>query len=410
MKRVTALVILAAIIVTLAACGGGVTAENLTDGVEATPVNKTSYDYWDFYAGAAGFSLDLFRECRREQGGNTLISPISVLTAMAMAGTGAAGNTRYEMSDVFGLTLDDYALQTALHDYISDLTSSDDAKFTSANSVWVRDDFKVLDSYLGDVRSYFGAEVFSAAFDDGTVKDMNNWVKHKTDKMIDQIINDLSDNDKMVLLNAVCFDAEWLIIYEETDMYDGEFTDINGDKKNAEFMRSNEWRYIEAGGAAGFIKSYKDGYSFAAILPGEGVELDAYIDSLTGDGFLYMIRNAEYCDVKAHLPKFSFDYDISLSDALQSLGIVDAFTDDADFSGMTGKTDLFIGDVLHKAHIDVDGKGTRAGAASAVIMAGKAAPGEPEEPKVVKLDRPFVFAIVDDIANLPLFIGAVETV
>ena len=175
-------------------------------------------------------------------------------------------------------------------------------------------------------------------------------------------------------------------------------------------MYSNESLYLDDGKATGFLKPYKNGYSFAALLPNEGVALDDYIASLTGEGFLTTVKNAKEDPVEAAMPKFSYDYGIEMSDALKALGMTVPFDAElADFSGLGHSSDgnIYISCVLHKAYIAVDEKGTKAGAATAIEAP---AAGDWEDRRRVILDRPFVYAIIDNTAGLPIFIGAVTDI
>jgi len=188
----------------------------------------------------------------------------------------------------------------------------------------------------------------------------------------------------------------------------GIFFDINKEVQNVEFMRSKEEIYLDDGKATGFIKHY-DGlrYSFAALLPNVDIPIEQYIAGLTGAGLVKTIENAEHCDVNVFLPKFEYDLKIKMNDILRELGMTDAFDEiKADFYN-TSNEPLYISRVLHNTFISVDEKGTRAAAVTIVDMAKRA---EPEDKKVVRLDRPFVFAIIDSATNLPIFMGTVMTI
>jgi serpin B len=215
----------------------------------------------------------------------------------------------------------------------------------------------------------------------------------------------------LYLINAVAFDAEWQDIYKEYNLQKGEFVDINKKTQNVDFMYSSENRYLDDGKATGFIKPYVGNlYSFAALLPNEGIDITEYINSLTGSGFIDMIKNAEDTAVQASIPKFEYEYGIQLNAALKALGMPEAFDENkADFTKMAKSSDgnIYIGEVLHKTYISVTERGTRAGAATKVAMA---AGGIISYPKTVWLERPFVFAIIDNATSLPVFIGTVMSI
>ena len=216
----------------------------------------------------------------------------------------------------------------------------------------------------------------------------------------------------LYLINAVVFDAEWDKPYDrDYNVQKGDFTDINGAVQNVDFMHSDEYKYLDDGKAVGFIKPYKNNhYSFVALLPNEGVAIKDYIGSLTGAGFINAVKNSQSETVYASLPKFEYEYDIQMNEALKTLGMPDAFDDEkADFTKMaaSGAGNIYISAVIHKTFISVDELGTKAGAATLVEAAGG---GMPSEPKTVRLDRPFVYAIIDAATALPVFIGTVMTI
>jgi len=174
-------------------------------------------------------------------------------------------------------------------------------------------------------------------------------------------------------------------------------------------MHSSEYNYLESDQATGFLKPYQDGYSFAAILPDESISIDDYISNLTAENLSDMLKNIQNTEVSAEMPKFKSEYDTSLVDALQNMGMQNAFTESADFSGISSDTGLYINDVLHKTFIQVDERGTKAGAVTAVMMQENGL-AVAHEPKFVILDRPFVYMIIDDANQLPVFIGTVKEV
>jgi len=378
------------------------------DGITSRGVSGKPADNV-FVASMADFSIELFKESTAS-GGNSLISPPSVMLALAMTSNGADGDTLAELEVLLGGGIPLDSLNEYLYSYVNGLPSAENSMLRIANSIWFRDDetLRVEPAFLQTNADFYRAQIFSAAFDDQTVDEINNWVDANTDGMIDSIIDEIRD-EALFLINAVAFDAEWARIYDESDIWEGEFTDIHGNKQRVEFMHSAESMFIEDGMATGFIKPYAGGsYSFVALLPNEGITIEAYIESLTGTGFLSMLENKQFEEVRASMPKFEFEYEISMIDALNTLGIHEAFDEyRADFGRMATSSigNLFISEVLHKTFISVDERGTRAGAATVVAVDAASAPIE--EPKIVRLDRPFLFAIIDSSTNLPIFIGTV---
>jgi serpin B len=217
----------------------------------------------------------------------------------------------------------------------------------------------------------------------------------------------------MYLINAIAFDSEWEVPYEDWQLFKRNFNAFNGRIQNTDFMRSLEEMYIETDNATGFLKPYSGGkYSFAALLPNEDVDIADYIAGLTGESLMAALNSAHKHNegVQAVMPKFSFEYEIEMNDLLAAMGMPTAFCESgADFSrlGHSSAGNLFISKVLHKTFIEVDEIGTRAAAVTVVEVNDESAG---DEPMYVTLDRPFVFAIVDNATNLPVFLGTFITV
>ena len=423
MKRTYIAIILmvAAIAANTAGCAAPQPAQNAPQPAQAGDLmsevssNRVSGRRADasFAESMAYFSIELFKESITD-GENTLISPLSVMFALAMTANGADTETLAQMETLLGGSIPLGELNEYLYSYANALPSTNESTLNIANSIWLRDNedrLRVEAGFLQRNADYYGAATYKAAFDSQTLRDINNWVKSNTDGMIEKILDEIDEAHLMYLINAVMFDAEWQNVYYKENVREGDFTDINGSVRSVDFMHSTEGIYLEDGMATGFIKPYANGgYSFAALLPNEGVPIESYIESLTGGGFLSILQNAQETTVFASMPKFEFEYMIKMNDALIALGIPDAFDEEkADFSRMAVSSDgnIYIDLVLHKTFISVDELGTKAGAVTMVAMTGA---GMLIDTKTVSLDRPFVFAIIDNATNLPIFIGTVVNV
>ena len=412
MKKLIALLLVLAMALGMTACSQ-VSANDLMKDVPAKAVDVLP----DMDAGAAAvadFGVRLFKTSM-EEGENTLISPLSVLYALAMTANGADGETLAQMEQVLGMDVDN--LNSYMLAYLDLLPETKDYKMSLANSIWFKDDpnFTVEQSFLQTNADYYGAGAYKAAFDEGTRNDINNWVKEHTDGMIPEIIDEIPDEAIMYLVNALAFDAKWADEYEEHQIREGRFTMEDGTRQDVDMMHSEEYTYLEDDLATGFIKYYKDRrYAFVAMLPNEGVTVSQYVDSLTGEHLRELLNNPQDVTVFASIPKFETDYDIEMSEVLQEMGMTDAFDwQVADFSRLgTYNVDgmnICINRVLHKTFISVTEQGTRAGAATAVEMVAEGA-AEIIEYKEVVLDRPFVYMLIDCETNLPFFIGTMMNV
>ena len=290
--------------------------------------------------------------------------------------------------------------------------NTDKSKLSIANSVWVKDkdNLTTTEQFAKSCKEVYNAEMFKAPFDMGTVKKVNDWGSEKTDKMIPSLIEQFSDDEIMCLINCIAFDSEWQEQYSDTQVkQDQKFTNANGDEVKCTMLSSTEKCYVANDRATGFVKDYKGGkYAFMAVLPDKDTDIADYVSSMSETELcdLYAKRTNEY-DVYTKLPQFKFDYGTGLQDYLSQMGMTDAFTDGADFSKMFENTQAAISKVIHKTHIELSAKGTKAAAATAVIMKEATAELKDEKPKTVYLDRSFLFAIMDTELGVPVFIGTV---
>ena len=385
-------------------------ATDLMDGITPRSVN-TDGAVSATDAAVTDFAIRLF-QAANEGGENTLISPLSVLCALAMVTNGAEGETRAQLEEVLGMRAEEMNLY--LYSYMNALPQGKKYRLHLANSVWFSDEegFSVNRDFLQTNADYYGADLYRTAFDKKTAKDINRWIKNETDGMIPEILDTIPSNAVMYLVNALAFEAEWDDVYEKKQVRDGIFTKEDGTEQAVTMMYdSGSFRYLEDENATGFVRYYKDKkYAFVALLPNEGVSLSEYTDTLDGTALHALLTNASGEYVETAIPKFETEYRADLSEILKSMGMPLAFDEDrADFSGLGTHTDgnIFMNRVLHEAFIQVGEKGTKAGAATVIEMTNKSADGGNKQ---VFLDRPFVYMLVDCENNVPFFIGTVTDV
>lgn len=404
------LILVLSMMITLSACAITATDTNLMSGMEANTVTTDIDISEESSAIIADFAVRLFQKCA-EDNKNTLISPLSVISALAMTANGAEGNTLSQMEEAFGIPVS--KLNEYLYAYTRALPAGDKYKLSLANSIWFKDDesFTVEQDFLQTNANWYGAGLYKVPFNNQTLSDINNWVDENTDGMIKDILDSIPEEAIMYLVNALAFDAEWENIYYDYQVQEGVFTKEDGSKQQVELMHSTEHQYLLDEDAVGFIKYYADKkYAFAALLPNEDISVTDYIKSLTGEKLASMLADPLNVKVDAAIPKFESEYKTQLNDILKGMGMTDAFDYTlSDFSGIgyVANYNLYISRVLHKTFIAVDEKGTKAGAATVVEMKCDEDMPEPEEIKVVYLDRPFVYMLIDCEANLPVFIGTV---
>ncbi len=410
MKKIISLILCFAMCSSLVSCGGNNTlntkAVSLSEGYKS---NISEYNYFDkdFTISQDKFSLEVFTNINNKHSDeNVIISPISIASVLGMLLSGADSATLSEIEGLLQLESEEF--NHGIYTFFDSLEAS--STINNVNSLWIKDDnaFSVREDFLQTNANFYKAEVFKSPFDKTAVENINSWVKGATDGEIKEIIGEVDKNTCMYLINALTFNAEWHTPYAKEDISDGTFNTPHSSVP-VKMMRSTENYYIKTANSEGFIKEYKNGdYRFVALLPNKNTDINDYITSLKNDSLDSIIKSANQQSVIATMPKFESTFEIGLSETLKALGVKTAFNEDkADFSrlGTYLGRNLYLADVLQKAYIVADEKGTKAGAVTKAEMAAKSS--LEARPVSITLDRPFVYAIVDAKTNIPLFIGKV---
>jgi len=373
-----------------------------------------------FRQGYLNFAFDLLRRNIKQDGSsaNVMVSPASVMIALDMTASGAANDTVTQMMALYGGADDPQGQLSYAAKLLGRLNSSQGVTMHAADSIWVNGDI-MPDGLAGDytdfVSGHFDASAESLKFDNAALGRINGWVKDNTDGMIDSILDGLDPATAMVLINAIAFDGKWEKQYDDSQVTDGSFTAASGDVRTVQMMSGTEQIYLENDLATGFAKYYAGNqYAFVVMLP-KDVNQNAgdMISAFTGETFdAFMNSASRDYTVVTKLPEFSYDWGRTIVPQLKAMGMEVPFDDSrADFSGMTGSDNgLYIGNVIHKTRIEVGRNGTRAAAATAVVMRKNAIDIMPPEKKEVVCDRPFAYAIVDMTDNTPVFVGTVNDI
>lgn len=343
-----------------------------------------------------------------DNGENSMLSPLSIITALGMTASGAKGETRAELEAVLGM--DSETFDKWVQNLMGGLSENQQTTLELANAIWVKDGVAVPDpDYQNRIETMYQGSIKAAGMGPETAAEINDWVGRKTHNMIQGVVDDISPDIISILVNALYFNGPWTEPYEEYQVSDGTFHGLNGEMP-AQLMSSTESAYMENDKAIAFEKYYYDGYSFIGILPKD--EGDFCLSSLSLPDLL-VSKTYDY-DVEAVLPKFEFDTSMALIPALQALGVTVPFDrKEADFTGMFTGLDghTYIDDIIHKTRIEVSETGTEAAAVTAVMVRNDSLSiPEIKETKQVILDRPFAFIIMDNYNQTPLFIGKVLTV
>ena len=418
-RRILALVLAGSMMFSLTACKSigelgkkehVLAAENLMENIRQNEEEWVQGDYnpETVQEDITDFAVRLFQKSLEEQE-NTLISPLSVMMALAMTANGAKGNTLAQMNETFGVDISDLNAYLA---YYNKALPRENNKFNISNSIWFRDAefLHVEEDFLKTNYRYYNADVFKAPFDDTTLEDINSWVEQSTDGLIKDILDEIPEAAVMYLINALIFEAEWEDTYDTTEIRNQSFTTESGEKKDAKLMYSMENLYLENDKMTGFIKYYKNrDYAFVALLPKEGISVKQCVEGLNGQELRALLENPTKIDVDAAIPQFKTEYDVLLNDVLGEMGMTDAFNGAlADFTGLgtSDRGNIFVSRVIHKTYIEVSPQGTKAGAATVVEMMDEYA-AIFEDMKTVHLDRPFIYMLIDCANNQPFFMGTV---
>lgn len=414
-QRIIILSTLASIVVL--ACGGAsvVIAES-SRAREKNP-NVSASDVQALVDGNNAFALDLYQAVHNQED-NLILSPFSISLALAMTYSGARGETESQMADVLNFSSQEQthpafnALDLALEESPVVLDKDQEPmQLSIVNSVWAEQTFAFLPDFLDTLSVNYGAGVHLLDFinnPDPSRREINRWVSDETKNKIKNLLpeNSITTDTKMVLVNAIYFKADWLSPFDANDTHDGTFNLLDGSEVTVRMMEHHlNIPYGAGDGYAAAELPYAGGTAVMTLLvPDEGrfEEIESQLDDAM---FKEVLANLAPAIVTLSMPKFEYESSFSLSDALTGMGMPLAFDQNrADFSGMTDQQDLYIGNVIHKAFVAVDEKGTEAAAATAVILEGAGAI-MPQNPLII--DRPFLFFIRDAETGQILFIGRV---
>jgi serpin B len=359
------------------------------------------------------FALNLYQELRGEEG-NLFYSPYSISLALAMTYAGAQGETERQMAETLQFTLPQERLHAVFNalDIALSQQGGEDFTLNIANSLWGQKDYIFLADFLDTLAANYGAGLRLLDFGaepEPSRKKINDWVSEQTEDRIKDLIPQgaITPLTRLVLANAIYFDAKWTQPFDEALTRDGAFYTLDGAEATVPMMRMRELpmlSYAQGQGYQAVELPYKGGQaSMLVIVPDQG-QFEAFEAGLDAGQLKSIVEALEPKQVALTMPKFSYESELPLAKTLAAMGMPDAFDAKADFSGMDGTHELFISDVFHKAFVAVDEAGTEAAAATAVVMTLK---GMPMPDVELTVDRPFVFMIRDVESGALLFVGRV---
>ncbi len=362
------------------------------------------------------FARDLFDELQTGEG-NLFFSPASIELALVMAWNGARGETAAEMARALRLPApyaDEFSSVTGAFGQLQSQLEPREGTYTLniANRLWGQEGYSFKESFLSDLDTHFGAGLQELDFrgdSESSRLTINDWVAEKTEqKIVDLLAPGTVDaSTRLVLTNAIYFLGDWQHPFSASATTDRPFFLADGTEiRTSTMYQSRSFRYAADGLTQVLALPYKgDQMEMLIILPQEKLglpQLEKVIDQKVVEAWSADLTSTR---VKVQLPRFSLRDDFSLAKVLARLGMGGAFTSGADFSGMTGRPELAISDVVHKSFVDVDEKGTEAAAASAANMMLTSAPMEPAKVVEFIADHPFLFLIRDVDTGTILFLG-----
>ncbi len=382
-------------------------------GEEAKPVAVA--DRTAVVEGNNAFAFALYSQLRNRNG-NLFFSPESISTALAMAYAGARGSTASEMAKTLHFTLPQPHLNPAMGALLSDLNAAHVGyQLSVANALWAQQGYTFLDTFLQLLKTDYGAGLNQVDFKGATEAarlTINRWVEQKTQDKIKDLLQPgtLAPNTRLVLTNAIYFKGDWQTQFDKAQTRDEDFYPSQAQTKKVAFMhREGNFGYHNGGTFQLLEIPYKSNQlSLIILLPKDRNGLPALEQSLTAVNMKQWLSEIAQLDkVIVGLPKFKSTQQFELGATLGAMGMAQAFSGSADFSGMTGKRDIAISEVIHKAYIDVNEEGTEAAAATAVGFRTLAMRGPVEQPPVFRADHPFIFLIRDNRSSSILFMGRV---
>ncbi len=381
------------------------------DGEESVPVGNLS-----FHDAVNTFSFDIFKEIYETNEDNLFISPYSIFTALAMTYEGARSETAEEMANVLSVEQDN----ESFHNYMKNLyevlnTKNSEYNISTANALWVKENFQLLEAYLALIKDYYGGDATEIDYSNPTeaAEIINQWVEDQTNGLIEDLITPdaISPLTALILTNAIYFKGIWKTQFDPVNTTNRTFETTSGVTNEVQTMNlidtDDVFYYTETDEVQILEIPYTgDDISMIVVLP-KNNDLSSIINSVDNDMFSTWMGSLDETNVDIYLPKFSVETSCNLNDYLKTLGMNLPFSSIADFSGITGSKDLFISDVVHKAFIEVNEEGTEAAAATGVAMTLEMN-GHSDSRIVFDCDHPFMYFIRHKDTGTILFMGSIE--
>ena len=379
----------------------------------ASDVEFGEEDYQKIIPSNNELGFKLLTEIDEDVEGNIFISPSSLMMALSMVYNGADGETKAEIANALHLdSIDENVLNMANASLVTKLyKDTNKINLQVANSIWLNENYHFKEIFSKSNQDYYNAKIETIdIFDNKSAHLINQWVKESTNDKIDEIVEDpLDENLLAFLINAIYFKGQWTYEFDQKQTEEGHFHLRDGTMKDVSFMTLEEdLYYMETEDFQAVKLPYGDGeMSMNIFLPHENSSLHQFLELLTPDNWERWTTKFSKKEGTIVFPKFKLEYEASLKSALMNLGMEDAFDGQhADFSKMIEEDDqIYISDIKQKTFIDINEEGTEAAAATSVEMKLTSAPVD--GPFYMKVNRPFLFTIVDEETGAMIFMGSI---
>jgi serine protease inhibitor len=359
------------------------------------------------------FTFDIYKKLSKTDK-NLIFSPASITSAMSMTYTGAKNNTFNEISNTFYFNKNISEFNLAYNKLVENYSDKKSTvKLFNANSLWIQKGLKLNAEFLENNKKFYSSSAnltdFSSNPEESRIT-INEWVESNTNNKIKNLLkpSSIDNGTRLVLVNALYFKGAWATKFKKEKNTTENFQIKKKEKIKTEFMNNSvsSWYYEDQYCEIIDIPYSKKEISLLIILPKSYKKTKKLEKKLNYEYYLNYIENKSRKRIQLALPKFKIESEFDLNESLNQLGIKEAFTMSADFSGITKDEKLYISKVIHKANIELDEEGTEAAAATAVVMR-KTTAMTIEDVVEFKANRPFIYLIRNNKTNTIYFIGKV---
>jgi serpin B len=365
------------------------------------------------------FSIAIF-QALKSPNENIFFSPLSIYTILSIVFAGARGLTETQIKEILFIKLDQNRFHSEFKKILGLFQRDTGSELSMANLLCINNNYKLLEKFLWTVEDNYGGAIWKLDFNaiSDTCAKINTWVAEHTQGKIKDVIHTLNEDLGILLVNAIYFKGTWEKLFKENDTKEENFTLLSGQSILVPMMhQKNKFRYLEGDGCQILEMPYKgirvfgslEHISMIIILPEKKDGIEDIGISLTTEkieNYLEKLNHIWERELNVIFPKFKIETEYKLNKTLYTLGMISAFSDGANFSGIAVDPPRYISQIIHKAFVEVNEKGTEAAAVTVIRMLG-AGMVPIVEPTEFRADHPFIFLLVDSNTRTILFIGRI---